>query len=737
MPSLLPVAWLQALLLLGAMLMGLAQIAKNNFAKILSILLLGFCYGQFYGHAQMQQLWRITDPREVTLSFDVSTLVEPKGHYQKFAATVVKPSQYLLGQKLLLNAYLPITIKPCTRYQAVVRLKPIHGLQNPAGFDYYSYLFAKGIKAKGYVKTVIRQKPSASFCVHSLRQAIKTKIEHKFENLAPWVLALSIGDKSGFEESHWQLLKETATGHLFVVSGLHIGLIAFAVFYAVLAIRRLGFGLLFMGDWRPLAYVLGFSAALFYALLAGFTLPTQRALIMLWVFFFGQFLGVRINVWLRFNWALLLLLVIQPNAFLNGGFVLSFMALFFVLSLGQNWPKAKSWHAKLGLLLLWQLLLSVLLMPLLYGYFDYWPLLSPLYNFFAIPWVTFLVLPWLLLGLALWWLFDVAFLLHLASFALQLFISALEQAHSYLNVSVDLRLGFWQLLVISVALTVVLVKPYRKYWPVALVLLIVVTLGQLFTNKPQPIAKLHVIDVGQGLSVLVQSQGQSLLVDLGSRWQTGSMVKIAVLPQLKAQGIKTLDHLVISHHDNDHLGDVNTLLDKVPAKNIYSHSLINAIGADKQKLCRQGQHFSLGAVKVKVISPKMLKANTENDRSCVLLLNVAGHGILLPGDISADKERDILPYLPKHMQLLLLAHHGSRYSSSEALLRRFENGTAIASAGFLNPFKHPHPDVQKRLQAQHIKLLNTAKHGLVQWQINADGTVHIKHFAKARGFGYW
>jgi competence protein ComEC len=459
---------------------------------------------------------------------------------------------------------------------------------------------------------------------------------------------------------------------------------------------------------------------------------------MLLVFFGGNVLGVSSRVWTRYFLALALLLIVKPQSVLNVGFVLSFMALFFILLLASQQPKAVTWQEKLWLLLRWQCCLSFLLMPVLYFYFQQWAFIAALCNLIAIPVVSLLIVPMILLALALFLLgFQPSWLWALPSYAIDCLMQAMAWLNQHLGfLYVDYPLSLQALACVFLAALCFCAQPKTLFRPLALVLLFV---ALLLNAQPGPAARalyIDVIDVGQGLSVLLQTANHNIVYDLGASWQGGSMFDYAVLPVLRARQVEEVDYLIISHHDNDHLGDYRRFLQHYPMAKVISSEVLSDVATDKFSLCAQGQSLHLDGVDFQLINPMLPAAATRNDNSCVVSIQAAGRQVLLSGDISARQERQIMQKLPSTIDVLLAPHHGSKFSSSQALVEKVAAGRVIFSAGYLSRFNHPHPNVVQRFKALGSQLHSTADEGLIHLEISPDGQIHSQGFRYAQP-RYW
>jgi len=221
--------------------------------------------------------------------------------------------------------------------------------------------------------------------------------------------------------------------------------------------------------------------------------------------------------------------------------------------------------------------------------------------------------------------------------------------------------------------------------------------------------QLVVFDVGQGLSVLIQRDNKAILYDTGASYPSGfNMVEAAVLPYLQYAGIQKLDKVIISHSDNDHAGGLKVLQQSIPIDELIFNSSKN-----NNRACQQGKAFNWQGLTIEMLWPEKVIAK-ENDDSCVLLISDGKHKVLLTGDISKKVEAKLIVQYPQlQADILVVPHHGSKTSSSNAFISQLKPQFAIVSAGFLNRWHMPVVDVVQRYQANNIQLLNSAKSGQI------------------------
>lgn len=643
-------------------------------------------------------------------------------------------------------------------WRLTVRLKPAHGFMNPGAFDYEAWLFGQGIRATGYVRAeagnLRLQEDVSGFALQRLRQEILRRIHA----LAPageytvLVAALAIGYQSDITREQWQLLADTGTTHLISISGLHVSMIAGLCYVLAYWLHVLLLSLL------PASYpvwpaqrsgaVAGLCSALVYSALAGFALPTVRSLLMLAVIFGALFYYRQLRPWQALLTALALVVALDPCALNGPSFWLSFGAvavLVYLLS-GRFRVHASGESALLRRCRRWgyvQLAIIPALIPLTLFWFGRGALTAAAANFIAIPWVSGAVVPLILLATAAAfisetvaaWLFAAAVLL-------------LEWLWLALDWISQLPWGQWAqhppqpaILALAVPGLAWLLAPrgVPARWAAIACLL------PLFWHYPEgPRADgdvwLTVLDVGQGTAAVVRTRRHALLYDAGPRFSesfdTGSA---AVVPYLRAQGLRALDMLVVSHSDNDHQGGVESVLREIPARTVLAGEPGEyPAGLTPARPCVRGQRWQWDGVDFEILSPAPDSIMSGNNASCVLSIAAPGGRVLLPGDIEREVEGELWregALAP--VDILLLPHHGSRSSSTPLFVEALRPRYAVATADYRNRYGFPKADVSARYREAGATLLVTGYTGAVEFRLDhalglAEPVLH-----RVAGRRYW
>lgn len=636
--------------------------------------------------------------------------------------------------------HLPPVIRACSTWRIRVRMKRPHGMVNPGGMDFERSALQQGIIATGYV----REDPANALlgrgaCV----DAARTRIAHAIEAALPGdphaarlLRALSVGDERALDEHDWQIVRATGIAHLIAISGFHVGL---AAVFGALLVRLLWWLVPALGLRlaRPLAEAaVAFPAAFAYGALAGFGLPTTRTLLMIAVVAGWRLLRRGGGFAEGFGLALAAILLVDPLSVLSAGFWLSFAG---VALLAWMLARDNGWRGHLKEIGVVPLLMTLALLPLTVWFFGQASLVGPFANLVAVPFVSFVIVPldlaacallfiWPWAGAlllhacahlvdALWWL-----LAHMAAWpaAMQYFPSASVAAFGLACVG-----AVWLLAPRGV--------PARG---VGFALLLPLCLPP--ASRPADGGfRASVIDVGQGLSVLVRTRTHALLYDTGARYPSGFDLGAAVVvPTLHALGVRRLDTLIISHGDNDHAGGAVAVLATYPGTPVWGGE--PARGPVPMQQCHAGQHWRWDGVDFAIVSPPAPVVLRDNNAGCVLLVTGASGRLLLPADTTAALEPAIADRVPAGPPLVLVApHHGSKTSSSVAYLEALHPRLAIASTGYLNSYHHPSPAVVARYATLGIPLLDTPATGAVRIAFPARADPRVMSEARRRHAHYW
>jgi competence protein ComEC len=655
-------------------------------------------------------------------------------------------------QSLLLNDYSGLDIQPGQQWQLKVRLKQPHGFANPGGFDYEGWLFSENIAATGYIRADNQNRlleyergRSKEGVFDKARYAFREKLANKMLQSPGFLAALTIGDRYWITDEEWLLLSKTGTNHLMVISGLHISLVAWLAYKLSFLLFRCSPNVCLVMPAPRIAAIVAILTALAYGALAGFSLPVQRALVMVLCLMGGPLLLRQTNPFNSLCLALFLVLLLDPLAPSFAGFWLSFLAVcMLLLSLFRQDQTNLSALEKLKGMVRSQAFLFIGLMPVMLLFFQQVSLIAPLVNLVAIPFVGLIVVPLCLLALlaslASPALFN--FLITLPDFLLSVFVLALQLLATHLDF---LLLKFpmipsWLLVVFFL---VVLLNLFQPNWIGKLAFLPLIFLGfNCRINKPETgDIFVDILDVGQGLSVVVQTHEHLLVYDTGPaysvRFNAGSGI---IVPFLSSQNLGSPDMIVVSHGDNDHAGGLDALVDSFPNSQIISGETLPVY--TEIKPCLAGQNWVWDDVRFEFLYPPDSQLQNRvkgNNASCVLKISTGNVSVLLPGDIEIETEFELLRSNGGALAatVLLAPHHGSKTSSITPLVRRVQPEYVVFSTGYLNRFNHPHPDVVARYQYFGTKILATPDTGNIRFHLTSNNGVEGPYLYRESHPRFW
>lgn len=629
------------------------------------------------------------------------------------------------------------------RWQFIVRLKRPRGLANPGSFDVEKQSFQQRITAIGYVYSkhaadaqLIDDSSinvSSGKISHAIRKWLHAKIitalgEKEFVGT---ILALTLGMQQAISPQHWQVWQQTGVAHLLAISGLHIGFLAGLTYKITTWLwRRMPMAWLKL-PVPQVGAIAALMAAYSYTFLAGFSVSAQRALVMVAVAMLAILYKRKITAVIGFAWALILVLVLDPLAVLSAAFWLSFVAVAILLY-------TFSGRKKLTGILQWlkpHLVLALGVLPLGINYFGNIVLIAPLANLILVPYVSFLVVPLALLGIVFTPLFT--------ALAQQCWIMAewllagiwpwliKLQAVPAAKLSVSSP-AYWQLVLASIGIAWLLAPhgfPGKIFGCYAILPLLIVNSSNAVD---QDVIKITMLDVGQGLSIVLETKHHVLLYDTGPKFSgTANAGDRVIWPYLRSQGIYKIDKIIVSHADLDHAGGLISLMQHIMPPQILTPSpdalkIDPEIGVNIQA-CRAGQHWEWDGVKFEMLHPVSPLLKKRNDHSCVLRVSSKLHSILFTGDISGLAEQQLLANYAAKLpaEILMIPHHGSASSSADEFVAQVGPRYALVSVGYLNRYGHPKPQVVEKYAAHGSVVLDTASLGAISLKLN-DKNKNIK-----------
>ncbi|BCS98565.1 DNA internalization-related competence protein ComEC/Rec2 [Desulfoluna limicola] len=650
------------------------------------------------------------------------------------------------------------------RLTATCRLRPFTNFNNPGRFDYREHMAHKGIAAWAVVKASdITLLPASS--VYGWKTTLyhaRRNIEQALFTHAPTarsgalLAALITGNRSHISPPLRDLFTQTGTAHLLAISGLHLGMVTTLFFFLFRHLLSFWERPLIKGHTQVLTAAATLVPVLLYALLSGVAPSTQRALIAASLFLGALTLHEEADLPTTLALAALVILGIHPPALFAVSFQLSFAAVAAILaSLVQlrrkpmiNGPP--SIQQRILTFIIPPSFASFGTAPLVWYHFGYAAPVGLLANLVLVPIVSFaVVLPGLLGVLILPIAPPLAGLLFLlagcageAAIGIATFFSTLPGGFLTLP-----RPGLATTLLVLLLLFSLLLSPAgRQRGPVGVALLCLLLLGGtavkgIKERHHNTSLQVTVLDVGHGSATVVAFPGgKRWLIDGGFAWPGGYDVgQFAVAPYLQTSQITTLDAVVLTHPESDHMGGLLHIL-----KRFTVHTLITSphagngelwdrfcetasqCGPQRILLTSQSSPMLVEGVRVTCLHPSVAPSQftgkgSVNNNSLVLLLEYGGHRILLTGDIMKQAESRLVAEAKEALQadVILIPHHGSTSSSTPEFLARVHPSIAVVSAGQNNRYGLPHDKVMARYTKAGCALYRTDRHGAVT--IESDG----------------
>lgn len=657
-----------------------------------------------------------------------------------------------IPSRLRLSWYAPAEVPQLGETWAFsVRLRRPRGFANPGGFDYEGWLYRQGIGATGYVVSGgdnQRLDAGGTAPVATVRRHFVARLQSLLpQDAATAVLgAITVGARQDISHADWDRYAVTGTSHLMAISGMHVGLAAGGVFlvaWAALALVRP------QANLRDPALIAAVIAAGLYAGVSGFAVPARRALLMLALAAAAILARRTLPVMKLVAICALAVLVIDPLSIQSPGYKLSFAAVLLLVWSNEQTAASRSvsdirmvnsiWR---GLCQLGKLQLNLLfgLFPLTAMLFDRAAWLGPPVNLLVLPIFNFLALPASLLGMLLegplQFAGDALLRLAHASVRAVLWVVNGAAALPFARIEISAMNGPVLLLAVLPAMHAILPPgwPGRRLAWVALLAAVMYRPD----SPPTGCVDLHILDVGQGLSVVLRAGGKTLVYDTGPAFRSGSSTaELVLVPFLKRLGIAHADVLVVSHGDLDHAGGVGPLLRAIPtARLLVGESMPDL--AWPQRPCSAMPAWRWGGVAFRMLHPVRADRWQGNNASCVLQIDAGTKRILLTGDI----ERQVENLLLRQRRLgrvttLVVPHHGSKTSSGAAFVRQLAPGVAVVSAGYGNRWGLPKEEIAARWRQVGAVLLNTAESGAVSQRLCSGAAAGPVYEERHRSRKYW
>ena len=594
--------------------------------------------------------------------------------------------------------------------------------RNFMGFDYQAYLKTQGIYHLLKISQILEKRPAEPRDLIGLlsswrRKALVWVHQHFPQPMSHYMTGLLFGFLDVEFEEMSQLYSNLGIIHLFALSGMQVA-------FFLDTFRRF---FLRLGLEQEKVTTLLYPFSLLYAGMTGFSVSVVRSLIQ--KLLAQQGLKGMENM----GMTLLLLLLFLPSSLLTAGGLLS-CAYAFILTLTSS-EEEKSGIRKV---VKESLVLTLGVLPFLIFFFgEYQPWSLPLTFVFSLLFDV-LLLPGLSVVFLLSFLYPLTFW--------NPFFIWMEKSMEYIASVTSQSLVFGQpsiyffLLLLFLLACLYEMRKVKKWRYLFLLLVCFV-----FTLVKHPLEnEITVIDIGQGDSILLRDwRGKTILIDTGGKVDFGqkeawrnrkstSNAERTLLPYLKSRGIDQIDHMVLTHTDTDHMGDLEVLATRVRIKeiNISKGSLkkdsfvrlLKRLNLPVKTL-EAGDQLSIFDGSAEVLYPVEVGDGSNND-SLVLYGRFYGWSFLFTGDLEEEGEKTLLARYPQlRVDILKAGHHGSKGSSHPVFLRQIQAKIALISAGEKNRYQHPHQETLERFKELQIAVFRTDQQGAIrfrgwnQWKI--------------------
>ncbi|MEX0445997.1 ComEC family protein [Xenorhabdus sp. SGI246] len=690
-------------------------------SRFISLILWVLIWGSWHGHNILAQIIYFSETtRSATIIVDSASLNEAdrEGKTRYRVRLIESDGKYIfpgLYASVSWNSSIPLCAGQ--KWQVTVKLRPVHAQLNQGSYDSQRYALSIRQPLNGKIIKANLLNGNCNF-----RQKLINELAPEIQSLkqAGIALALLFGERAWLDKQTRLLLQQTGIAHLMAISGLHIT-IASLFGWGFARGVQLCFPAKWIGFRFPL--LMGWLTAMLYGWLSGWGIPAIRAMLGLTLWIYLRCRNYFCFSWQWALWSAALILLFDPLAILSDSFWLSFFAVMALLfwfhwmplpekiRYGWRWSWLRGLHMQSGIMLM--------LLPLQLLLFQGINIASLIANLWAVPIISFLTVPLIMLALLsailplhqliqpfLWQLVD-----YTISFALiplpVLTHSWIETGHIPFFITfacwffvIAWRLGWWKsyagLLCASVGVALCYFKRGDEFqW------------------------RFSMLDVGHGLSVIIDKGGKAVLFDTGNRWETGSMAEKVIQPYLRWHRL-TPEQIILSHDHLDHTGGVEYLREKYPNIQIRSSSI-----GHTHLPCIRGEKWVWQELTFQVIWPLEKAENVGNNQSCVIRIDDGKHSLLLTGDLEKQGEYRLLGLERENLNatFLQVPHHGSNTSSTAAFIHRVKPEYALVSVARYSPWKLPSMKVRQRYKHAKIQWYSTTFSGQITGYIYYD---HIK-----------
>lgn len=734
---------------------------KNQWGGVIISIIFSCCWCLFLIQQLITQAQYVqTLPKKQRAQIMIEKVLHQRDY--QTAIALLKFSDQDENYRFYLSWQTPQPLAAGQSWLGEVTLKPLASRANFGGFQRQKWLYANHIVGYAVVKNAVLVADHPDLRERLLRHNLDLWQQQPQSEL---FLALGFGDKRFLSQDTLQLFQQTGTAHLIAISGLHIGLV---MLLGVALARSVQYFLPAHRITPFLPLLFGGMCAFLYSYLADFSIPTVRAIIalifLLWLRFFRGYL----NWWQCYVRCIAIFVLLDPLILLSDSFWLSALAVLCLLIWNHLFPlsvcsvRGKKLHqfGKITYYILalihLQIGLFLLFTPITLFFFSGFNFFNLWINLWIVPIFSFVLIPLILFSILTFDYFHswalCQFIAQQCVEGLKIFktgwhpVSELENLWiSFIFLGLCLLWGMFCIRYAKYQRT----KTDEHHWlPTSTLFRLEVSalvertdfqtilkiigmilgimlwqLGFYYYQQYRTLWTLEMLDVGQGMSILIRQNGKGVLYDTAASWRGGSMAELEIIPYLQRQGIE-LEAIIISHDDNDHSGGAEMLLRYFPNATLITSSEKTYAGKTPEP-CYQGVQWRWRDLDWQVIAPYKVEKTAKNHQSCVMLINDGKHNVLLTGDLDKTAELQYLEHFPT-IDILQVAHHGSRTSTSTTFLQKTAPKIALISAGIGNQWHFPHQDIISRLRQFQVDTLVTATVGQIRLRFTKQGNIEVE-----------
>ena len=717
----------------------IAHLTKGLVIFLCTVVGVGLASGQYYVHGLANikkiQLERVS-------GCIVTSVVNNNGAYRFGFESA---GRTLLGRSIRYRVTWYKPEKPLVAgscWRVTLRLKPLRGSRNEVGFDYERWLFAQRLNGLGSVKVGV---PAVKLPWRSANARYLMARTRLYEHLAKvtngyasgmLIGALAVGKRDNLSSDDWEVLKRTGTAHLMAISGLHVGLAAILGFalgrYLPVLVRP-------DTDLNRRGAFTSLLVATLYSAVAGFAVSTVRALVMLILWHLCRFVRRSVDVTTTLLLTVVSVLVLCPWMAADTGFWLSVGAVTAITAAVFGRPPATTIADRIRLAMRIQFGITLLMLPIAVLVAEGVSWISMPVNLILIPLFSFCVVPLVLLLLASLAVIPaivtpVATVLgEVLDVVWELLVWLAAQPWAFTSLA---AVSPWLTIPVAVCGVIVLLPPaFPARWTgYALVLPL------FFSRTEHPDYgefRLDVLDVGQALAIIVQTQSSTVIYDTGNAWPGGDSAEQAILPVLRKRRVAGLDAMIISHADRDHSGGAVRIQQSMPVDEVWVGEPVDRL--TRSRPCASGIRWEYDGVNFEFLHPPANSTYEGNQQSCVLLIQGTNSSALLTGDLGQALERRLLPALEgqQSIDVVVGAHHGSLSSSDQRFVEFTRPAFVVFSNGFGNQWGMPRDEIVSRWQLAGAQVLTTAGSGQLSFKSRNEGRLTLEQQLREQGLGAW